>query len=489
MDIPAVSSPLVLAFYAACSLFFCTSCSDVDQAKIRIEQTEKAVRCPGQYNKLITTDYFGAHPDDYPPTDPTPRQISHAAAAELVYSEAGWPPKVRFAMAWVRKSNKNIYFRIWDTHTKSFQGAEQLLKDWPSPNGWIKTLGFDENCTVVQGASTCAWFTWEDTWGDVNRAAVGDNGGTYIGAYFDGFEPSGDTGTFFVGGWPWGYIVRRKLLAYINPDRKQVRAKILNSAGQEIQDILVYAIPTSDSSFSAFQTAVSYSTNEQRWLVAWAENDWPKDTGKNGKVMVRYVDFDGQLGPAPQPTNPVMYCATSSPECGATKQPQAIAGGGQWKYNSHCYCKSIWLASSYYSSIQDNEGVVKDRYRVHQYFKNAQINGNGERVALYEGANKIGCTDWCPMTEAAFYYPGGYTPFQVLSSTLSPVRIEHIRLKENSFVHYNAGTAIDGPAFYPQAFRSNGSITVAVGTDLVQNNPSNAKLELSIVDLYQGGCP
>jgi len=443
---------------------------------------ESSMKCTGQDDKLITLDYFGAHrPVPIYPTD-----VSHATAAELVYSNHTFPGKERFAVTWVRKTDNKIYFSIWDTDTKKFTDSEQLLSNWPSPVGWIHTLGFDDNCQVISGETTCAWFTWEDSSGDVDRAAVGANGGTYINYdYFDGYAPSGDAGTVYLG---WGQYERKKLLAYISrggsTDRRQIRAKLLNNAGVELSDILLY---TTDADFSAYQTAVAWSSVEERWLVAWSENNWPKFNNKNGKVQKRYVNFDGTLGPAP--TSPVMYCegAWDNPNCNISKaNSSSRTSENGVRINHWCACKSIWLASSYYSSITD-QGVVKDRYRLHQYKWHAQINANGQRVGIPSSHPSVPCQIYCPMTESAFWYGADFTPFQIMEMDVA--QTVHHRLKEDSAVSYGAGQDTSSPYAYPQAFRSDGTVAIAVATNGLQTYPTASGLKLTIVDVYYGGCP
>jgi hypothetical protein len=453
---------------------------------------QAAVRCRGQYNKLITTNFFGAHLGDLY----YPDEIRHAAAAELVYSVPTSPGNERFAVAWVRKTDKKIYVRRWDTYTKSFLGGEQLLSSSTSPAGWIHTLGFDDNCQVIPGEATCAWFTWQDSAGQVRRGAVGANGGTYVGPSFYGYAPSGDAGVIYR--WP-GIYWRKKLLAYISrggsTDRRQIRAKLLDESGTELSDQLLY---TTAAGFRAYQTAVAWSSVEERWLVAWTENNWPDFSYKNGKVYVMYVGFDGDPGPAPDPLEtdpnesdgPVMYCEGDwyQPKCEGAPSSASAPGGVQPLWNPLCTCKSIWLASSYYSTVKDGQGVVKDRYRLHNYGKVAQINAEGQRVG--NPVTSDTCETWCPMTEAAFWYEGGFTPFQTMDYSLSAGTTHYRLLEDSGLPRIYAGPVTDDPYDTPQAFRSNGHVAVAVATDKSEQDPSPSPgLKLTIVDVHSGGCP
>lgn len=129
--------------------------------------------------------------------------------------------------------------------------------------------------------------------------------------------------------------------------------------------------------------------------------------------------------------------------------------------------------------------MVKDRYRLHNYGKVAEINANGQRV----GSPSISgnCTTWCPMIEAAFWYEGGFTPFQGMDY-YSGSHTMHYRLKEDSAQRYYAGLVTTGSYFRPQGFRSDGHVAVAVATNGGDADPS-AGLKLTIVDVHSGGCP
>jgi hypothetical protein len=463
--------------------FVLTSCGELP-FEDPVSRHEAAQRCSGQWDKQITNDYFGAHEENPWYT----WEVHHAAAAEMVYSDPGTPSKERFAVAWVRRSDKKIYFRRYDTYTKSFSAGEQLLSNWTSPVGWIHTLGFDDDCKVISGQSTCAWFTWEDYAGDVDRAAVAPNGVKYVSSsYFDGYAPSGDIGRKYLG---WGVWVRKRLLAYISRggtmDRRQVRYKLLDHANDtEIKDGLLH---TTAADFRAYQTAVAWSSVERRWLVAWAENHHPfLEPGYVGKVQARFVDFDTG-DPDPQfPAETIIDACDGG--AGLTPLAQlgtaaAPSGDVQPRDNPYGVCRSIWLASSYYSTLKDEYGVVRDRYRLHQYGIEARINGNGKLVSKY-GLTPF-CLTWCPITEAGFYYSGSLTPFQILVNASQ--RTDHLRLREDSWVSYNAGQVTASPYSLPQAFRSDGSVAVAVATNGTPLDPSSG-LRLTIVDVRRDGCP
>ena len=54
--------------------------------------------------------------------------------------------------------------------------------------------------------------------------------------------------------------------------------------------VLTSPVPTGRS---AYQTAVAWSAQDSRWLVAWTENAYPSLA--NGAVYTAYVNFDVRL--------------------------------------------------------------------------------------------------------------------------------------------------------------------------------------------------
>jgi len=131
--------------------------------------------------------------------------------------------------------------------------------------------------------------------------------------------------------------------------------------------------------------------------------------------------------------------------------------------------------------------VVKDRYRLNQYGCSAEIKANGSLAAIYHGPTHI-CTNWCAITEAAFRHGPYLTPFQVMEHELGTTRALHAHVREDSYVTYSAGQVTGNGYAWPQAFRSDGSVAVAVTTNGSYLDP-NSGLELTIVDVKRDGCP
>jgi hypothetical protein len=452
-------------------LVLCSGCGFEMDEPPSVSMRQSPVVCNGQSDKLITTatvGYLGAREEvNRGPDYVGPESIGHSSAAELLWSQAA-PSNEHFAVAWISNTqqNRTPWVRRYSTSTKNFLAAPQQLDTYSSP-GWMQTLGFDDNCSgAVAGAQTCAWFTWEDTFPYINWRAIGNNGAMSALHYsFIGHAPSGDTGQVLLG-WQ---IVRKKLLAWVSNDRTQVYAQLLDNNGWPMAgtQVVLYSAPVN---FNAYQTATAWSSREQRWLVAWTVNDTRIPAVNNGIIYSRYVSFDGSPGPA---NNVIMYCEGlwNQPLCGAG----AKANGAAPLANSRCSCKGLWLASSWYSNNP------MDRYRIHQYSKHARLDTTGTRQAIASM-----CTTYCPITEAGFWYGSDHTPFQYLvPGSGNPMYYD--RLVEDSFSSYREYGASPPPFFVPQAFRSDGSVAVAVATD---STPGFATgLKLSIIDVRQNGCP
>ncbi|MFH1132498.1 MAG: transposase [Pseudomonadota bacterium] len=429
----------------------CLSCRGTELSK-EISSSKSSMKCPGMYDVQVTYDYWGNHEGH---TDPI---VNHASAAELVYSELGPPSKERFAVAWIRYSDRNVFVKRYDTSIPGFWGDEQQLNTGMLPANWVQRLGFDEDCVGISGVDEpCAWFAWESE--EIQYRAVGAN--EVLGEIhsFDGHQPSGDTGV--VQG------EHKKLLSYITPGRKQVKAKLLDHFGEEILEV---TLRTLTEDWNAYQTSVAWSSNEDRWLVAWTEDVWPIQDRDNGMIKTRIVKFDGSLGAT---VNHVMYCDGNVPWCNGGVGDDIDA------YNPSCICKGLWLSSSWYST-------PTDRYRLHQYSIHARLDYEGIKTAVDQYAN---CSVYCPITEASFYYPQGHTPFQQLIRGFSPTLLaNHTRLIEDSFYYVEAGDVFAPPYYFSQAFKSNGSVAIALATD-GETSTGMPGLRLSIVDVRPGGCP
>lgn len=451
------------------------ACTPPD-SETSVEATGVGLTCTGQKDKVVTTDYLGAR-EEIPGISWDPVNIGHSAAAELLWSQPTSPSNEQFAAAWISKTNRMPFVRRYSTAStiKNFLGPQQQLGTISSP-GWIRHLGFDDNCgQEIPGAQTCAWFTWENDWGYVNWRAIGNNGNMSGLAYWPGHQPSGDTGQAFSG----GQLVRKKLLAWISSDRTQVKATLLYDNGLPIPGT-ERVLHTTSGNWKAYQTAVAWSSNDELWLVAWTEHTYPQQNPKmKGLVYTRYMDFNGSMGTY---LNGIMYCEGNWWEavCPGLKaadpqvQPSADhvrEGGNPW-----CLCKGFWLASSYYS------GSAADRYRLQQYRVHARLNNAGIRQAIDQNFLDL----FSPITEAGFWYGPDRTPFQALTKGGSN-NTEHTRLVEGSFGEHLAGEVFGSPFSLGQAFRSDGSVAVALGTDGIQDQAT--ALKLSIVDVKPRGCP
>jgi len=340
---------------------------------------------------------------------------------------------------------------------------EPQLLSGPESNvaGWVQHLGYDDNCVAIDGEEQCAWFTWENDNVTIQWRAVGAQGAHSTIRSHVGRFPSGDTGQVDLG---HGHYERRKLLAFVSADHTQVYGAILDNAGLIEDIVLVRNVP---SPYLAYQTSVSWSSREERWLVAWAENELTIALG--GRVMTATVEFSGgNVGSA----NQVLECDKSSPFT-ANAAPTATDGT---RNNPKGYCYGIWMASSYYSRSNN------DRYRIHQYAVHARLNTNGAKVADVKYALGTGLS---PVTEAAFDYESGYAPFQQFVRD-SPIG-SHWRLIQDSFTRVDNQPVTVGGFDAPQAFRSNGSVAVAVASGM--QPPYSSQLVLSIVDVRRDGCP
>jgi hypothetical protein len=453
-----------MLFSVLAGLTLMSACGD--ESAFDLNSRQAAVTCLGQYDKLVTTTdtaYLGARESQ---VGSDPNLVGHAADAELLFSQYASPSSEQFAIAWVRSSDKLVYVRAYSTATKAFTGPPQALHPWPSQNsGWVRTLGFDDNCLAIPNPqNTCAWFTWEDPWAYVNYRAVAPNGTLSQVRDFLGHHPSGDAGQVYI---PYQGYIRRKLLAYISSNRQQVKARLLNNDGSATGTEVT--LQTLSGNTRAYQTTVSWSSTDQRWVVAWTEHPYP--ASGNGAVKTRAVTFDGALC-GNCTLNHIMYCE-GDPNQPACAPSLAGASGGGILLNPTCSCYGIWQASSYYSN-------GTDRLRLHHYGKHVRLDNYGVKTAL---STSVGCVAFCPITEAAFWYGSDYTPFQLMTSNAGTQTTDHWRLVRDSFSTYNGGQVTANPFNTPQAFRSDGSVAVGLATD------NAGGLRLSIVDVKANGCP
>jgi len=434
--------------------------------------------CTGQFNQQVTTGlvkYTGFRESAEHVDFDEANDIDHAAAAELLYSVPEPHGQERFAVAWVTPSPARVYVRRYDTSSQppGFLGDPQLMSD-PEATvaGWVRHMGYDDNCIAMEKGQ-CAWFTWEEEGSPplVRFRAIRSDGqlSSPIHARVGRFS-SGDTGQIWTG-WEWQ---RRKLLAWISDDQTSVRFAVLDNAGYNIVTNELHKVHTSRR---GYQTAVAWDSRERRWLVAWAENRAQQIDPLNGRILTRYVQFDGTPGPDPDPDVPggpdpdeyILHCE------GGWDEPACSQ-----KNNLYCLCYGFWLASSYYSRSRN------DRYRLHQYRIHTRLTIDGKR---YGTPDSSFASFAAPITEAAFVQGGESWPFQILDRTYqAPLVAIHHRLVQDSFLKRDTQPVTGTGYFIPQAFRSNGSVAVAVATgDL--GTPEADELVLSIVDVRRDGCP
>ena len=356
--------------------------------------------------------------------------------------------------------------------------GEVELSPWPSPQ-WVRHMGFDDNCSdLCPGYQSCAWFVWEDDqYTDVNWRAVCPDGTMSVSGalYLDGHQPSGDSAMACVAWWQGRCIQweRRKLLAWISEDRLYVNVVLLYDNGQ-VNSSSQRTIAVAGANRLFYQTAVAWSSNENRWLVSWTDALASTSGGGFGHAYSTWIDFNGNWRPSGNVT--LMQCDAISdcPQGGAT----SVGAPNTVMQNSFGACKGIWLASSYYSN-------ATDRYRFMNYSCQRRIDADGVPAATME---KNGCITYCPITEANYSHSGYSHPFQMLVSNGTAADHWHLRL--DSYGKYSAGSAFDSPYNIPQGFRSNGFVAAALSASKFVAAPSPSDLALTVVDLYQNPyCP
>jgi len=434
-----------------------------------------AVRCNGQYNITVTSDFVGGQEEVVDSIGGLDAEtVSHAAAAELVESTHTSPGEVRFALAWVAQSDKKVRVRIWDTGSQGFVGSTVSLPYPSTERKWVRHMGFDDDCQAISSVSTCAWFTWEDGTSIssyVNWTPIGPGAEVGTVRWRPGHDGSGGVGVVRRGTWPFFYYERKRLIAWISRDRRTVYAGFLNPDGSPIAGSLVLTNDLKKNGMVAYQTAVEWSSTEERWIVTWGESDESPGFGKNnGLIRSTYVTWNGGWAPP----NFIMYCEGQQEKCGLTKNTTTGPTGA--KANSECACKGYWLASSYYSQSTD-------RYRLYHYNFMARLDADAKKVALDAMTGSGGRGTYHPITESAFYYDEEktlvFTPFQMLGAFASGVG--HYRLVGDSASFISAGPVNDS-SDVGQAFRSNGAVAAALSA-------ADGQLHLGIVDVIQGGCP
>jgi hypothetical protein len=428
-------------------------------------------------DRIVTTqdyDYWGAR-ETQGDNDADPALSAHAAAAEVV-STAGYG---KFAVAWIR-SNQLGAVRIFDVTSAQFTGSPQTLTVVGSA-WWMAPLGHDPACAAVEGATSCAWFTWYSTsagYNGIAYQAIGDNGvlsPVFINA--TGYEPSGAAGLVYAGS-------TKKLLAWIDQSRRTVYGAFVARNGSMGRPFRIQRIP---DPYKAYQTAVVWSYHEQLFLVVWTQHGYPR-TDLNGQVYTRWVDTNGGIAPY---ANFIMNCeglidadehcppGHGSIQTGATgiaapsvsSSRSMITEPAATSRISNCSCKAIWVASSDYS-------YEYDRYRIQQYNKHARVFATGSLEFLFNRA-----ATYSPMTKADYFHSEQLTPFQQLCR--GEFETQYYHLAYDSETEYPQGGAISGPHIIGQAMTSTDRVAIGVSTQF----SSPFSLKMSILDVYPGGCP
>ncbi|UCF67673.1 MAG: hypothetical protein JSV80_18270 [Acidobacteriota bacterium] len=427
--------------------------------------------CPGHVEKLLTPghQYIGSM-EEWTSDVEDP---GHAADAELLSVRAIPvipPTREKFAIAWISNS-EDVWIRRYDVATGSLLGVAKRLNNpnaaWEkATRHWVRSLGFDFfGCPAIQGENWCAWFAWANEWGLVYWRAIGAETGKLSQTFWGiGRDPSGALGVAQASGWP-PVVSRKRLVAYISLDRKQVWTAFLDPSGYPVGPYRLLRTIT-EPNWKASQTAVVWSGRERRWLVSWTEN-YDLVSKFNGKIMVRTVEFDGTVGPVTDPDLQLMYCE-------GDPQQQGCLGKAVF-YNPRCVCKGIWLSSSPNASF-------KDRFRLHQYGKQASLDGSGALSALWSSGMP---GTFAPLTQAALWSDGQWTPYQILESGHGSGAL-HSRLVQESAVRIPAGPVFNTLST-PQGFKAGASVAVALA-EKCDGDPPQCDLGLSIVDVTPNGC-
>jgi hypothetical protein len=306
----------------------------------------------------------------------------------------------------------------------------------------------------------------------VNWAPIGP--GAEVGTVYWRAGHDGSGGVGVVRRWPFYYFERKRLAAWISRDRRTVYAGFLNPNGSPIAGSFVLANDLKKNGMVAYQTAVEWSSTEERWIVTWSESDELPGVGKNnGLIRSTYVTWNGNW----TSPNHIMYCEGQQEKCGLSKvTTNKSTGSSAVKLNEECVCKGYWLASSYYAQ-------PTDRYRLYHYNFMARLDTDAKKVALDAMTGGGGLGTYHPITESAFYYDEEktfvFTPFQMLGEFTSGVG--HYRLVGDSASFIFAGPVNDNST-HGQAFRSNGAVAAAL-------SEADNQLHLGIVDVIHGGCP
>ena len=420
--------------------------------------TTQAATCTGQSNILVTTagsPFIGAK--EHAADSGDPALTGHAAAVEMIYSDnRSIPRDERFTVAWVGKNDRVVYYRTWNTLTKSFTSTpKQLYPAWPAnPNGpWLRRMGYDDNCAYGSPYyGTCAWFTWENVWGYVNYQGISSDDVSFSPAYtFPGHAPSGDSGC--VNGQC------RKLITYIDSSRRYVLAKILNADGAVLAGpITIRDAVGSGNGWHAYQTTTEWNPASGFWWVTWTEHPYPSIA--DSRVMSALVYWYGTCSSA-----------------------YLLKGGGPCiSLNSTCAASGHFTGPSAFSTYTDT-------FRVMGYNYAMRVSAGGQAQAIFSAAS-----NYSPVVGANFYSGNSHLTFQSIHRDgvcLSNSALLRWVVDSANFV--DAGSCTNPPGVlvgwsYGQAARADDQLAAFVASNGLADG-SDRTLGLSVVDVQPGACP
>ena len=498
---------VLLAEVSGCS-------TEQDAGAPAVGQQRSALVCSGYQDIVVTSNYDGAREEVVTIGDSALQSVSHAAALEVARGVSG---DTIFAAGWIPRSGSSAQVALYRYTPAGFVSSLPLPYGMGSRR-WIARAGHDSECgAVVPTASSCAWFAYNDGYGETTWTAVGDNGHTNS-AWLNGFDGSGDIGIVY-----WGsYSLKRQLRAWISPDRHQVLAQIfdgLSSVGSP------FVLRTMQTDFKADQTAVVWSERNQRWLVVWAENYTAQSIYWNGKVHSRWVGFDGSLQNSAQNLG---YCEgnPTSSRCGggglrgqetfvtgravdagagavdassASVRPLAtdkgdagLDGDGGTRQNNACYCKGFFVAAS----RQWVTWPDLDAFRVHHYAWQSRVTGDGLLAERYCGGSGCAsdllpdCSLYCPMDRLPPTATSlGHAIYQMARKSFSTYGSHMSYSIAASPFGADQDVLHQSPTGTPQALRTTGELTATLATDDVWTSSTPARLRLTISDAGSGVCP
>jgi len=471
-------------------------------------QAQYSVVCGPRLDIELTPDSYVGVQEEPTSTVFDPAHIGHASTVEI--AKATTASATVFAAGWIHTNNM-VKVSLYDV------GVNAITSTITLPYGahehyWVARLGYDEVCNAVSESPSCAWLVWNDSYGEISWVAVGPDGSLGDARWLGGLDGSGDVGVFED---PGSGLLRRKLLAYITPDRKQVMTVILDHDGSLLGS--PRTLRATQNNFEAHQTAVVWSAREERWLVVWSEQYVAADYAWKGKIVSRWVDHDGFLVQSVA-TN-VAYCgghplesrcigggvplttekltttsdvadlsisSTIEPNEPIKKTDAGADSGGGVRINEPCYCKAFYLAESDY-----DPWYFHDRYRIHHYDVHVRLDHNGVRAAIYTNSldNPLdpNCITLCPLAASQLSTPIGTSTFQLAGQNFASQAVEQRRLIVGGRLQVSDEAIHYSPLFNPQASRATEEVTAFLATTDFRSG--GERLSITIANTRTGGCP